>query len=119
VTYEWAWSKVHGSYGAIYPPFEQELKSTMAEPRAETGKLPPWFPRFPGWEEIKTTPVVTNPTDLEILVLGDPSRNKVQALSANGYSTKPIRLPKNWDDLMKAAGYRPLKEFLLSAPKTQ
>ena len=119
VTYEWAWSKVHGSYGAIYPPFEEELKNTMAESRAEKGKLPPWFPRFPGWEEIKTTPVVANPSDLEILVLGDPSRNKVQALSANGYNTMEIRLPKNWDDLMKAAGYRPLQEFVLSAPKGQ
>lgn len=117
VTYEWAWSKVHGSYGAIYPPFEEELATTMAEARAEKGKLPPWYPRFPGWEDIKTTPVVSGPSDLEILVLGDPSRNKVQALSANGYNTIQIRLPKNWDELMKAAGYRPLSEFLLSAPK--
>ena len=119
VTYEWAWSKVHGSYGAIYPPFEQELAKTMAEPRAEKGKLPPWFPRFPGWEEIKTTPVVASPNDLNILVLGDPSRNKVQILSANGFNTMEIRLPKNWDELMKVAGYRPLREFVLSAPKTQ
>lgn len=116
ITYEWAWSKVHGSYGAIYPPFEQELAETLAEPRAEKGKLPPWYPRFPGWEEIQTTPSVRSPDDLQILVLGDPSRNKVQTLSANGYSTKQIRLPKNWDELMKAAGYRPLQEFLLSAP---
>ncbi len=116
VTYELAWSKVHGSYGAIYPPFEEELSKAMAEPRAEKGKLPPWMPRFPGWEEIKTTPVVADPSDLQILVLGDPSRNKVQILSANGYSTKQVRLPKNWDALMKAAGYRPLQEFLLKAP---
>jgi hypothetical protein len=116
VTYEWAFSKVHGSYGAIYPPFEEELAKTLAEPRAEKGKLPPWFPRFPGWEEIKTTPVA-KPEDLQILVLGDPSRNKVQTLTANGYSTSQIRLPKNWDELMKKAGYRPLSEFLLSSPK--
>jgi hypothetical protein len=114
ITYEWAWSKVNGSYGAIYPPFEQELASTMADAKAEKGKLPPWYPRFPGWEEIKTTPVVNSPNDLEILVVGDPSRNKVQTLSANGYGRHEIRLPKNWDDLMKAAGYRPLQEFMLS-----
>jgi hypothetical protein len=119
ITHEWAWSKVHGSYGAIYPPFEQELAKTMAEPQAETGKLPPWYPRFPGWEQIKTTPVVRNPNDLEILVLGDPSRNKVQTLSANGYGSKQIRLPKNWDELMKAAGYRPLQEFFVSAEKAK
>jgi hypothetical protein len=112
VSYEWAFSKVHGSYGAIYPPFEEELASTLAEPQAEKGKLPPWLPRFPGWEEIKTHPVA-EPNDLEILVLGDPSRNKVQTLSANGYSTIEVRLPKNWDELMQKAGYRPLDEFTL------
>jgi hypothetical protein len=116
VTYEWAWSKVNGSYGAIYPPFEQELVTTMADSQAEKGKLPPWYPRFPGWEDIKTTPVVKNPSDLEILVVGDPSRNKVQTLTANGYGHKQIRLPKNWDELMKAAGYRPLQEFILTTP---
>ena len=27
-----------------------------------------------------------------------------------------IGLPKNWDELMKAAGYRPLQEFFLTVP---
>jgi len=115
VSYEWAWSKVHGSFGAIRLPFEEELPKTMAEPESEKGKLPPWYPRFPGWEQIQTHPVVESPKDLDILVLGDPSRNKVQTLTANGYSTKEIPLPKNWDELMKAAGYRPLREFYLAA----
>lgn len=117
VTYQWAFSKVHGSFGTIYGPFEEELAKVMAEPRTEKGKLPPWYPRFPGWEEIQTTPSVPNPSALEILVLGDPSRNKVQILSAGGYNTIQIRLPKNWDALMKSAGYRPLREFFLSAPE--
>ncbi len=116
ISYEWAFSKVHGSYGAIYPPFEEELATTLAEPRAEKGKLPPWWPRFPGWEEIQTTPVVPDSSYLEILVLGDPSRNKVQTLSANGYNTIEVRLPKNWDELTTKAGYRPLREFLLATP---
>jgi hypothetical protein len=119
ITYEWAWSKINGDYGVVYPPYDQEMAITMNEPRAVKGKLPPWFPRFPGWEDIKTTPVLSGTNDLEILVLGDPSRNKVQTLSANGYNTMQIRLPKNWDDLMKAAGYRPLRDFLLTAPKAQ
>ena len=112
VSYEWAFSKVHGSYGAIYPPFEEELVKTLAEPQAEKGKLPPWLPRFPGWEEIKTHPVA-EPNDLEILVLGDPSRNKVQTLSGNGFVTIEVRLPVNWDELMREAGYQPLDEFTL------
>ena len=52
---------------------------------------------------------------VRLIELGDPSRNKVQILSAGGYNTIQIRLPKNWDELMKTAGYRPLSEFLLSA----
>jgi hypothetical protein len=60
---------------------------------------------------------VANPRDLEILIVGDPSRNKVQILSAGGYNTIQIKLPPNWNELMKTAGYRPLSEFLLSAPK--
>jgi hypothetical protein len=112
VSYEWAFSKVHGSFGTIYPPFDEELAKTMAEPQAEKGKLPPWYPRFPGWEDIQTHPVA-RPNNLEILVLGDPSRNKVQTLAAGGYNTKQIPLPKKWDELMKEAGYRPLREFIL------
>jgi hypothetical protein len=118
VSHEWAFSKVHGSPGMIYPPFEEELVKTLADPKAEKGKLPPWWPRFPGWEEIQTTPSVASTKDLEILVMGDPSRNKVQTLVANGYSTSEVRLPNNWDELMKKAGYRPLQEFKLQ-PKGQ
>jgi hypothetical protein len=116
-TYEWAWSKVHGSFGAIYPPFEEDLPRTMAESGVEKGKLPPWLPRFSGWEEIKTTPVIRE-RGLEIIVCGDPSRNKTQALAGGSVSSQEIRLPKNWDELMKEAGYRPLHEFLLPASES-
>lgn len=58
-----------------------------------------------------------NPSDLEILVLGDPSRNKVQIVPAGGYNTIQIKLPKNWDALTKSPRYRPLSEFFLSAPR--
>jgi hypothetical protein len=113
VSYEWAFSKVHGSYGRIYPPFERELANTLADPRAEKGKLPPWLPRFPGWEEIKTTPALRNEEGLEIIVCGDPSRNKAQTLAGGGLNTVEIRLPENWDELMEEAGYPPLEEFFL------
>ena len=55
----------------IYPPFEQELAKTLAEPRSEKGKLPPWYPRFPGWEEIATHPSVANPNDLLLVCPSD------------------------------------------------
>ena len=113
VTYEWVFSKVHGSFGAIYPPFEEELAKTLAEPITEKGKLPPWLPRFPGWEEIQTTPSI-NADNIQIIICGDPSRNKVQTLAGGGLNTMEIRLPPNWDELMEKAGYRPLKEFFLA-----
>jgi len=112
ITYEWAFSKVHGSLGRVWKSFEAELARCMREPGAEKGKLPPWYPRFDGWEDIVTTPAVT-PGRLQIIVCGDPNRNKVQTLAGGmGGAIEEIRLPANWDELMKEAGYRPLSEFV-------
>jgi hypothetical protein len=53
---------------------------------------------------------------LQILVCGDPNRNKAQTLAGGmGGATKEIRLPANWDELMKKAGYRPLSEFSIKS----
>ncbi|MCC6203100.1 MAG: hypothetical protein IT494_08870 [Gammaproteobacteria bacterium] len=113
VTHEWAFSKVYGSPGFMYPPFEEELANTLAEPAVAKGKLPPWLPRFPGWEKIETTPAIA-PGKLEIIVCGDPSRNKAQTLAGGGLNSVEIRLPPNWDALMQAAGYPPLRDFMLN-----
>jgi hypothetical protein len=111
ITYEWTFSKVHGSVGRVWGSFENELAKSTTEPGAEKGKLPPWYPRFPGWEEIVTTPAVT-PGKLQIIVCGDPHRNKVQTLAGGmGGAIEEVRLPANWDRLMKDAGYRPLGDF--------
>ncbi|MBN1835513.1 MAG: hypothetical protein JW820_06655 [Spirochaetales bacterium] len=113
ITYEWTFSKVYGSYGRVLGSFEDELEKSMREPGALMGRLPPWYPRFPGWEEIVTTPAVT-PGRLQIIVCGDPNRNKVQTLAGGmGAAIKEIRLPANWDELMHKAGYPPLSEFFI------
>ena len=113
ITYEWTFSKVYGSYGRVLGSFERELAKSMKEPGAVNGKLPPWYPRFPGWEEIVTTPTVT-PGKLQIVVCGDPNRNKVQTLAGGmGGAIKEIRLPAKWDELMGKSGYRPLSEFFI------
>jgi hypothetical protein len=112
VTYEWAFSKVYGTFGKVYPSFEEELANCLAEPAAEKAKLPPWFPRFPGWEEIQTTPS-TREGNIELLVCGDPSRNKAQTLAGSGLVTREIKLPANWDSLMKERRYRPLNSYYL------
>jgi hypothetical protein len=113
ITYEWAFSKVYGSFGRVLGSFEDELAKSMTAPGAEKGKLPPWYPRFPGWEDIVTTPAVTR-GKLQIIVCGDPNRNKVQTLAGGmGAAIEEIRLPANWDELMEELGYRPLSEFLI------
>jgi hypothetical protein len=114
VTYEMTFSQVYGSPGMSYPPFEEQLKINLASASAEKGKLPPWLPKITGWEEIQTTPSVNN---MEILVCGDPSRNKTQTMGGPGASSprpiKEIKLPAKWDDLMSKLGYQPLKSFYL------
>jgi hypothetical protein len=79
--------------------------------------LPPWYPEFPGWEEFVTTPSI-QPGKLEILVCGDPSRNKTQTMGGPGASSPPpikeIKLPAKWDELMAKIGYAPLKKFYIS-----
>jgi len=114
ITYEWTFSKVYGSVGRVWGSFEDELARSLKEPGAAKGKLPPWYPKFPGWEEIVTTPAVSRGR-LQIVVCGDPNRNKVQTLAGGmGGAIEEIRLPANWDGLMEKAGYRPLREFIIS-----
>jgi hypothetical protein len=111
ITYEWVFSKVYGSFGRVLGSFDNELARSLRAPGAEKGKLPPWYPRFPGWEAIVTTPAVTRGR-LQLIVCGDPNRNKVQTLAGGmGTAIAEIRLPANWDELMKKSGYRPLSRF--------
>jgi hypothetical protein len=109
VTYEAVFSQVHGSFGRVNASFEAELQRALRDRNTEKGKLPPWYPRFPGWEEIETTPAINM---VEFIVCGDPARNKVQILAGSpGTAMMQIRLPANWDELMEKAGYAPLKSF--------
>ena len=111
ITYEAVFSKVYGSFGPVYDSFEAELKKALSDKRTEKGKLPPWYPRFPGWEKIGTTPAIKQ---VEFIVCGDPARNKVQTLAGGrGTAIKEIKLPAKWDELMEEAEYRPLQEFFL------
>jgi hypothetical protein len=112
-TFEAAYSKLYGSFGEVYGTFEEVLEEMLASPEAEKGKLPPWYGRFPGWEEIITTPCLKPERSPEILVCGDPSRNKTQTLPGGSICTREIQLPAKWDKLMAELGYPPLKDFFL------
>ena len=108
VTYTHTFAQVYGSPGFIYPSFEKQFQKNSA--RAQEGLLPPWYPKFNGWESIRTTAAFRRP--LTILVSGCTGRNKVQTFIGDplGNPVK-VRLPANWDELMANLGYPPLKSF--------
>jgi hypothetical protein len=116
ITYEAIFSQVYGSYGNVQGTFEAELAKATRNPENEKGKLPPWYPRFPGWEQIQTTPAVKM---VEIIVCGDPARNKVQNLAGGaGVAMKEIKLPPRWNQLMAKLGRAPIEDFYLKASAT-
>lgn len=111
ITHEAVFSQVYGSFGPVYGSFDAELQKALKNKNTQKGMLPPWYPRFPGWETIETSPAIRQ---VEFIVCGDPARNKVQTLAGGpGAAIKEIKLPAKWDELMAKAGYRPLKEFFL------
>jgi|CXWL01.1.fsa_nt_gi hypothetical protein len=110
-THEAIFSQVNGSFGRVNRSFEAEYTRARTSGKSERGRLPPWYPKPAGWEEVETVPAVGM---LEFIVCGDASRNKVQILAGGpGNAIKEIRLPARWDELMEKAGYRPLGEFAL------
>ncbi|MDE6491113.1 MAG: hypothetical protein K2L49_08160, partial [Muribaculaceae bacterium] len=83
---------------------------------AELTPIPKWYalPEVDDKAEIMTIPVM-KPGMTSILVTGDNVRNKIQTMPGGGYSTIPIELPDNWDELMQELGYPPLKDFFLDS----
>ncbi|MBN2255627.1 MAG: hypothetical protein JW736_07965, partial [Deltaproteobacteria bacterium] len=89
LTYEAVFSRVYGSFGGVFGSFEAELQKALKNNNSQKGKLPPWYPRSPGWEDIETTPAIRH---VEFIVCGDPARNKVQTLAGGpGTALKEIK----------------------------
>jgi hypothetical protein len=80
-------------------------KGKLPEGVIEKGKLPAWFPKVAEGEDA-TIPAAPGPEQLPIFVCGDPTRNKSMTFYTmyNTLVTKPIKLPKNWDELIKHLG---------------
>ena len=112
-TFEAAFSKLYGSFGPVYGTFEEILDELLAGPEAEKGKLPPWYGRFPGWEDIVTTPCINTERPPEILVCGDANRNKTQTLPGGSVSSREVELPAKWDKQMSDLGYPVLSDCLI------
>ncbi len=91
---------------------EMHVKKIIREEGGELTAPPPWLATAPGQEKIYTVPVM-KPGMTQILVTGDPDRNKVQTMPGGSTVTIEIKLPANWDERVAKLGYRPLKEFLL------
>ena len=95
-------------------PFEQFEKRIAESEMAELTEIPLWRAKM---EDSKCDKILTIPVMKKgmtaIVVTGDRARNKVQVMPGGGYATVKIDLPKNWDVLMKEAGYEPLDKFML------
>jgi len=112
-TFETAFSKLYGSFGPVYGTFDEILKDLLGSPDAEKGKLPVWYGRFPGWEEIVTTPCINEERLPEILLCGDANRNKTQTLPGGSVSTREVELPAKWDKMMSDLGYPALSDCFI------
>jgi hypothetical protein len=58
-----------------------------------------------------TVPAMGFPNLIRIVICGDPTRNKAMVLytTYNNPTTKEIKLPANWDKLMRQLGYPPFQ----------
>lgn len=73
--------------------------------------------RTPAWYDTPETEMKTIPTMQRgmtaFIITGDAARNKVQTMPGGGYASVKIELPGNWDELVGALGYAPLKNYYL------
>ena len=115
-----AWERVYAKYYASPGSAKDGGAHTIREysgyirrtEGAEKTPTAPWRD-YPGEEQ--TTIPTMKPGMTAFLITGDAARNKIQTMPGGGTATIRIELPANWDELMKAAGYKPLAEFRLTS----
>ena len=83
--------------------------------RSENAEKTPTSPWSDTPDPEQLTIPVMDPGMTAFLITGDAARNKVQTMPGGGNATVKIELPRNWDELMAAAGYKPLAEFRLTS----
>lgn len=82
---------------------------TSYENAAET-TTPPWCAAT---EKTMMTVATMEKGSTAFLITGDAARNKMQTMPGGGNVTIKVELPANWDALMSALGYQPLRSFWL------
>lgn len=118
--YERAYANYWANPGSAFParyPIETHVQKIVRDEGGALTAPPPWMAPVPGQEKIYTVPVMKLGLTA-VLVTGDADRNKVQTMPGGNSVTIEIKLPRHWDDLTSALGYRPLQEFFLEqAPR--
>ena len=114
---ERAYANYWGNPGSSFNPerytLERHAENLGRKEHAETTATPPWL-AWTGKTDMETVPVMI-PGKTALLITGDENRNKTMCVPGGGFATVKIELPKNWDALMAAAGYKPLSEFKLTS----
>lgn len=88
------------------------LKNNSDE-MAKLTDTPEWMKGFVQDDKIMTIATMKQ-GQTPMLVTGDSSRNKFQIMPGGGYVTVEIKLPENWNDLVKPLGYEPIENFYLN-----
>ena len=112
-----AFANYWGNPGSAFDPAKYTLarheeKIARTENAGNTAP-PPWL-AWTGLETMKTVPTMQDGKNV-FLVTGDAARNKEMCLPGGGSVTVKIELPRNWDELMRERGYRPLSDFYLKS----
>ena len=117
---ERAYANYWGNPGSAFDPASYSLSRHTARTARREGAastaVPPWL-AWTGKEKLDTVPVMTA-GKTALIVTGDAARNKTMCVPGGGFASVKIILPKNWDRLMKDAGYRPLSDFCLKSDLT-
>jgi hypothetical protein len=107
------WGNPGSSFNTQRVTVERHAENLGRKEHAEETATPPWL-EWTGKDRMETVPVML-PGKTALLITGDENRNKTMCVPGGGFATIKIELPKNWDALMAAAGYRPLTEFYLNS----
>lgn len=117
---ERAYANYWGNPGSSFNPETYSMRRhTYRIGRVEGAKntaTPPWL-AWTGKERMDTVPVMIA-GKTAMIITGDANRNKTMCVPGGGFVSVKIELPKNWDKLMEAAGYQPLRDFYLNSPLT-
>ena len=110
-TYANYWANPGSSFEGKNYTLETHSDVIAREENAAQTSVPPWL-AWTGKDSIETVPVM-QAGKTAIIITGDASRNKVLTVPGGGMATVAVELPKNWDKLMKAKGYKPISSFYI------